>query len=159
MKVLKEIFGGFRLPNFTSICKSSNYDISKLKKDIKTNGLQNDVTVFKIITIVNNEQHEPEQREPSFPLYPDIKYQLWDGNHRCFVLKELYGDDHKINVNIDKIPLISNNCENQLLTYCFPQASKCSPLHRLLRMDYNLLPKTNPSTLKMYEEIQARLKS
>ena len=103
---LKELYGHFRLSNFTP-----DYDVGKLKEDIKTNGLRNDrdIVVFKIITIMNDTQHELFIE----PL-PNIKYQLWDGNHRCFVLKELYGDDHEINVKIDDRPFIlyTNNLKN-----------------------------------------------
>ena len=103
---LKELYGHFRLPSFTP-----DYDVEKLREDIKTNGLRNDryIIVFKIITIINN-----KQCEALIETWPNIKYQLWDGNHRCFVLKELYGDDHEINVKIDDRPftLTTNNLKH-----------------------------------------------
>ena len=106
---LKEVYGHFRLSNFTP-----DYNTNKLKKDIETNGLKNDIIVFKIVAITNNNQHEP-----FIETWPNVKYQLWDGNHRCSVLRELYGDNHEININIDKKPFIlnNNNFENQLLQY------------------------------------------
>ena len=75
---INEIYGNF---GFKKIDPS--YDLENLKKDIKTNGILTPILVFRIDTIEGS---------------AGFKYYMLDGNHRCFALKELYGDDHEVEV-------------------------------------------------------------
>ena len=75
---INEIYGNF---GFKKIDPS--YDLENLKKDIKTNGILTPILVFRIDTIEGG---------------AGFKYYMLDGNHRCFALKELYGDDHEVEV-------------------------------------------------------------
>ena len=104
---IEELYGKFCSSNF-----SPNRDIEELKKDIKDNGLLTPPFVVGVdVGIINNRvaraklnNTQPSKKDLErlnvFNKLPKVKYYVSDGNHRCFALRELYGDDYELNVKI-----------------------------------------------------------
>lgn len=107
---VKELYGNYCIPNF-----DPEYNWEELKEDIKTNGVLRRILVFQIETVLNvsciggskgfvTNITSGKQHPIVLNGWPDVKYYILDGNHRCQVLKELYGDDHEFEVSIDDRP-------------------------------------------------------
>ena len=84
---LKEIYGDFRASNF-----DQDYKWDELKENIETKGMLSKIFVFKIRKVLNVNY--------LINSWPDIKYYILDGNHRCRVLEEIHGGDYEFEVNV-----------------------------------------------------------
>jgi len=86
--------------------KDSRYDWESLITSIKTNGLIHPLKVRKIstndFTSIDNNQCFNSYKELYGNNVVDM-YALIDGSHRLRVLKDLYGEDHIIKVDVSNI--------------------------------------------------------
>ena len=95
---LKEIVGNFRDgKNWVSIIKKGAlpliYDFDLLEKDLIADGQTKPIHVTKL-QVVSDTLGKVMGRYKK--IHPDYKYRVHDGNHRCYILNKLYGEDHLV---------------------------------------------------------------
>ena len=83
---IKELYGVFRYNEWINEVKNS-YDFDWLRKNLKEKGLLEPLVCFEL-------------KESKLSTIKKFKYQISNGNHRAYILKELYGEDYEIKICI-----------------------------------------------------------
>ena len=102
---IKEIWGEFRTPHFMymnvyfkrELDLIVSYDFERLKRDIKEQGIKTLIQCAELE--INNSLRGRSEYEI---VNKELKYRVLDGNHRMYVLKELYGEDYELEIQIER---------------------------------------------------------
>ena len=74
-----------------------SYDFERLKRDIKEQGIKTLIQCAELE--INNSLRGRSEYEI---VNKELKYRVLDGNHRMYVLKELYGEDYELEIQIER---------------------------------------------------------